>query len=154
MARRQRSWYVLGLHSTLCGPNLIPWFFQRRVKFPLEFDAVDLATEELQKKLLPVSRKLKEVERNRAERRKIRKKTKVASQPIAGSSSATPAPGDATPAESGGDVEMADAEKGGELEPEAVYHAKEVQELDSLLDPGVKKDVGSSPTGLYELVGT
>ena len=87
-----------------------------------------------------------------AERRKIRKKTKVVEQPKAsGSSSATPAP--EASADAGGDVEMADADKGGELEPESVYHAKEVQELDALLDPELKRDVGSSPAGLYELVG-
>ncbi|KAF6749758.1 ubiquitin carboxyl-terminal hydrolase 6 [Ephemerocybe angulata] len=123
----------------------------RRVKFPLEFDALDLATDELQKKLIPVSRKLKEVERERAERRKIRKKTKVVqpAAPAASTSTSTPA----TPAAEGeADVEMADADKGGELEPESVYHAKEVAELDALVSPDLKTDVGSSAAGLYELV--
>ena len=35
---------------------------QRRVKFPTEYDALDIATPELQEKLLPISRKLKEFE--------------------------------------------------------------------------------------------
>jgi ubiquitin carboxyl-terminal hydrolase 14 len=68
----------------------------RKVKFPTEFDALDLATDELKGKLLPVSRRLKEVEKERAERRKVRKRTKH----VAASSAATTG---------STDVEMADA---------------------------------------------
>ena len=63
----------------------------RKVKFPTEFDAIDLVTDELREKLLPVSRKLKAVDKERAERRKVRKRTKVAKE------------------KKDGDVEMADA---------------------------------------------
>ncbi|TFK36546.1 hypothetical protein BDQ12DRAFT_633796 [Crucibulum laeve] len=129
----------------------------RKVKFPTEFDAVDIVTDELKGKLLPVSRKLKEFEKERAERRKVRKRTKVA----APSSSSAPA--------AGGDVEMADASTlasatpaegeaveatkvGGELEDESVYREKEVKELESLVDPELRADVGCSVTGLYDLV--
>ena len=48
------------------------------MKFPTEYDALDIATDELKEKLLPVSRKLKEFEKERAERRKVRKRTKAA----------------------------------------------------------------------------
>ncbi|KAF9468278.1 hypothetical protein BDZ94DRAFT_1183855 [Collybia nuda] len=126
----------------------------RKVKFPLEFDALDLATEDLKTKLLPVSRRLKEVEKERAERRKVRKRTKVAA----------PAPSNSTPAaapagEVGGDVTMGDetvpetkTTAGGELEAESVYRAKELAELEGLLSDDVRKDIGCSGSGLYDLV--
>lgn len=141
---------------------------QRKVKFPTEFDAVDLTTDELKAKLLPVSRKLKEFEQERSARRKVRKRTKNAPPP------ASSAPVPAT------DVEMADAsgstatasaaanapagtedgkgkekvvEEGGELEHESVYREKEAKELEELISPELKGDVGCSATGLYDLVG-
>lgn len=117
------------------------------MKFPLEYDAVDIATDELKEKLLPVSRKLKDVDRERGERRKVRKKTKAA-QPAA-----APAPA----ASSSTDVEMTDAAPatataGGELEPEEVYREKEAKELEALVHPDLKKDLGASNSGLYDLV--
>ncbi|KAI0744597.1 cysteine proteinase [Earliella scabrosa] len=136
----------------------------RRVKFPTEYDALDIATPELQEKLLPISRKLKEFEKERAERRKVRKRTKAAqpakdkegdvqmgdaSAPAASSSTAEPA----TTTEG----ENADAEKGktvagAELEDESVYREKEGKELEALIHPEIKSDVGASSTGQYELV--
>lgn len=138
------------------------------MKFPLEFDALDLATPELKEKLMPVSRKMMEVEKERRERRKVRKRTKNAPA----SSSKPPA--------AAGDVEMADAStssatttatpateateaeagKGKEketntvdLEDESVYREKEISELEALISPEIKGDVGCSVSGLYDLVG-
>ena len=42
-------------------------YVQRKVKFPSEFDALDLVTDDLKTKLSPVSRKLKEYEKEIAE---------------------------------------------------------------------------------------
>jgi ubiquitin carboxyl-terminal hydrolase 14 len=121
----------------------------------------------LKAKLLSASRKVKEVEKERAERRKVRKRTKVAG----GASSSTAA------ARGSGDVEMSDSttttataiasnnedtttkEKGkepilgGDLEDENIYRAKEAAEFEALVDSSLKNDLGSSTTGLYELVG-
>lgn len=119
------------------------------MKFPTEYDAVDIVTDELKEKLLPVSRKLKEFEKERSERRKVRKRTKVAQ-----AAKSTP----------GADVEMADAPAasastpapaadGVELQEEGVYREKEFKELDELVDPELKADIGCSVSGLYELVG-
>ncbi|KAG6812904.1 hypothetical protein H0H92_015456 [Tricholoma furcatifolium] len=134
----------------------------RKVKFPLEFDALDLAADDYKAKLLPASRKLKEIEKERAERRKVRKRTK--NIPAHGSS--TPGPvatadvemGDATAIIST-DAPTTDAvvEKGktlavGELEDESVYRAKEREELEALVNEDVKRDIGSSICGLYDLV--
>ena len=134
------------------------------MKFPLEFDALDLATDELKAKLLPVSRKLKEVEKERTERRKVRKRTKTVPSSSASTSTAVSDAAVGNAATDGtratGDVEMADAApastevKGGDLEAESVYREKEAKELAELVDPSVKSDVGCSATGLYDLVGT
>ena len=41
----------------------------------------------------------------------------------------------------------------GELESEDVYRARELSELEALVDPELKADFGCSMTGVYELVG-
>ncbi|KAF8654777.1 hypothetical protein AX16_003432 [Volvariella volvacea WC 439] len=135
----------------------------RKVKFPLEFDALDIVTDGLKEKMLPVSRRLKEIEKERAERRKIRKRTKA---PTAGSSAPAPVAASEALAPSGsatsGDVDMQDAtetnasapaaDQGGELEDELVYRQKELAELEGLVNEDLRKDIGCSVTGLYELV--
>ncbi|KDR78333.1 hypothetical protein GALMADRAFT_64881 [Galerina marginata CBS 339.88] len=141
----------------------------RKIKFPQEFDALDLATDELRAKLLPASRKLKEIEKERSERRKVRKRTKQT--PAAAGPSAS---GVATPAIAPTvDVEMGDATavstatdgpatgeegKGKEVpsepdfEDEVKFRTTEGLEIAALIDEDVKADIGSSATGLYELV--
>src|SRR6266550_7375161 len=117
------------------GRNAYHILCQRKVKFPTELDALDLVTDELKKKLLPVSRRLLEFQTERVERRKIRRRTKVA---VASSNST---------ASANNDVEMADAnaatastpapenKASGELEDEHVYRTKELAELDTLTHP-------------------
>lgn len=51
---------------------------QRKVKFPSEFDVLDLCTDELKEKLRPVNTRLKEIQKDRRERAKVRKRTKTA----------------------------------------------------------------------------
>lgn len=135
----------------------------RKVKFPTEFDALDLATDDLKTKLLPASRKLQEIEKERAERRKVRKRTKAVVTSTTTKNAPVPAVAEtATTAE--GDVAMADvsvsAEGGdnakviaaGELEDENVYREREAKELGELVDDGIRQDIGASQTGLYDLV--
>ncbi|CAA7262071.1 unnamed protein product [Cyclocybe aegerita] len=146
----------------------------RKVKFPLEFDALDIATEELRTKLLPASRKLKDIEKERAERRKVRKKTKSVVVPSSVPLSLANAVGTVVSQ----DVDMADGsapvvhahvvidpvaeaerekerkevQAAAELEDELVYRQREAEEMDKVIDEDVKKDIGSSTTGLYGLV--
>ena len=139
------------------------------MKFPTEYDALDIAAPELAEKLLPASRKLKEFEKERAERRKVRKRTKAA-QPTkdkegdvqmgdAAASSSTAAASSSSAEPAAGSVEgNAESEKGkgvagAELEEESVYREREGKELEALIHPDVKKYVGASVTGQYELVG-
>ena len=69
---------------------------QRKVKFPFELDVLELCTDELKAKLAPVNAKLKEVDRDRRERRKIRKKTRKAVATVDANASENPSGGDAT----------------------------------------------------------
>ncbi|KAJ7858625.1 hypothetical protein B0H14DRAFT_2748222 [Mycena olivaceomarginata] len=135
----------------------------RKVKFPTEYDAVDLCSDGLKARLLPVSRRLK-VEKEREERRKVRRRTKIAaaapaaSASTSGSGSVDVEMADAAPSATaagegeGGDKGKAKEEAGGALEAESVYRARELAELEGLVDPGLKNDVGCSVSGLYELV--
>ncbi|KAI0321324.1 cysteine proteinase [Amylostereum chailletii] len=118
----------------------------RKVKFPVEYDALDLATDELKGKLRPVSRRLLEIEKERRERTKVRRRTKAAKEAAA---APTPAP------VSGGDEPMevvSEGTQGGALKDEDEYRREELAELEKLVDPEVKADVGASVTGLYDLV--
>ncbi|OBZ74933.1 Ubiquitin carboxyl-terminal hydrolase 6 [Grifola frondosa] len=141
----------------------------RRVKFPTEFDATDIVTDELKEKLLPVSRKLLVFEKERAERRKVRKRTKAAlaagtskdadvemadasasantNATNAPSTSEAPAPAPATEGE-----EKGKAVAGAALEDESVYREREAKELEALVNPELKADIGCSVTGQYELI--
>jgi ubiquitin carboxyl-terminal hydrolase 14 len=126
---------------------------QRKVKFPAEYEALDLVTPELREQLAPVARRLKEIARDRAERAKVRRKTKVVAPAAdaAGSANTSTA---AAPAEgTGDDVEMSAPQEGGALEPEKHYREKERAELEELVSPALRADVGASVSGLYELVG-
>ncbi|CAL1698264.1 unnamed protein product [Somion occarium] len=126
----------------------------RKVKFPLEFDAVEIVTDDLKEKLLPISRRLKEIEKDRLERRKVRKRTKVAAgQPkkdrdVEMTDASGAASGSTANAHSSENQEVA----GGELQDESVYREKELKELEALVHADFLADVGSSVSGLYELV--
>jgi ubiquitin carboxyl-terminal hydrolase 14 len=128
------------------------------VKFPSEFDALDIVTDELREKLQPVARKRIEIEKARDERRKVRKRTRVAVPAVqprsnnagSGTEANANAPG-------GGDVEMsepaAEQSAGDPLHPEEWYREREKAELEALIDSSVAADVGASQTGLYDLAG-
>lgn len=68
---------------------------QRKVKFPTDFDVLDLVTDELKEKMMPLVTKYREIEGERTERRNIRKKTaaRVAKEQKAAASGSAPAEG-------------------------------------------------------------
>ncbi|TFK48273.1 cysteine proteinase [Heliocybe sulcata] len=116
----------------------------RKVKFPTEFDALDLVTDELKAKLQPLNRKLLDVEKARRDRHNVRKRTKV----VASSSTPAPATSSSTEPESSTEVKMdVDSEKS-----EDAWREDEKKELESLVSEDLKSDVGCSVHGLYELV--
>jgi ubiquitin carboxyl-terminal hydrolase 14 len=122
---------------------------QRKVKFPTTYDALDLVTPELKAKLLPASRRLQEIEKERSERRKVRKRTKN----VANSSSSAAAPEASTTLPAEADETVRPEPVAGELDDESVYREKERAELEALANAEVKADIGASWSGLYELVG-
>jgi len=97
----------------------------RKVKFPFDFDATEIATPELAKRLQPVQGRIREIEKERDERRKVRRKMKDSAD---------------------GSI------KKEEMEKERTARNAEEEELRKLVDPELKMDVGASLTGLYELV--
>jgi len=154
----------------------------RKVKFPFEFDVLDLCTDELKAKISPLNKRLRELEHDRAARRKVRKRTKIVqasssasleqdvsmadananapSSPVllqnavpAGHEPPAPAPAGDVVETSSEEKGKAAAEEGGALEPESVYRQRELEELEALVPADLKSDLGCSVTGLYELVG-
>ncbi|KAF5383880.1 hypothetical protein D9757_007411 [Collybiopsis confluens] len=128
----------------------------RKVKFPTTYDALELVSPELKEKLLPKSRRLGEIEKERDERRKVRRRIKTAT--TAGTSGAAGATDAAVPGSE--DVPMDGGDAGAsaaapsvvDLEDEEVYREKERAELDGLVHPDLGADIGVSTTGLYDLV--
>jgi len=97
----------------------------RKVKFPFDLDATEVATPELAKRLQPVQGRIREIEKERDERRKVRRRTRDSTD---------------------GAVSKE------EMEKERVARNAEAEELGKLVDSDLKVDVGTSLTGLYELV--
>ncbi|EPS98924.1 hypothetical protein FOMPIDRAFT_1024471 [Fomitopsis schrenkii] len=124
----------------------------RRVKFPTDFDVLDLVTDELKEKMLPLVTKYRSIEGERAERRSVRKKSaaraaKALKDAAAGSSApAAEASSSAAPAES------EPAAMDVDLEDESVYREREKAQLEHLVHPDIQNDVGCSITGQYELI--
>ncbi|KAF9516715.1 hypothetical protein BS47DRAFT_1315175 [Hydnum rufescens UP504] len=140
----------------------------RKVKFPLELDVINLVTPALKEKLLPLNTALGQIEKERDERRKTRRKSKAKATEDAAvaavtSNNVTSAPAAVTIPE----IQMVDASHTtgtssavapsepipGVLEDEAVVRARENETLRALIDPELAADVGSSPHGIYELCG-
>lgn len=129
---------------------------------------MDIVTDDLKRKLANANGKVKEIERERAERRKVRMRTKMvpgdSSVPSSASASTDPS-GSAVGNMASEDVAMADASdesKGkekarepvaGELEDEAVLRERESKAFEASIDPELKADTGASVTGLFELCG-
>ncbi|KAG2219271.1 hypothetical protein INT45_000047 [Circinella minor] len=96
----------------------------RRVKFPLNFDATELCTPELQNKYSKAKLKLKELDDNKEQKRREEKRRKI-DQEIAGASGGS----------SSTDMDT----------------SEDKVDWSEFLDPELLKDVGGNPTGQYEL---
>lgn len=124
--------------------------FRRKVKFPFEFDVLDLCTDELKAQLTPVNVALKNISKDRDERAKIRKRMRGANAATAASSSSVsatstpPPPADATMTQ--------DIYRGTE-EEERAKRAEEKKVLEGLISPEIRNDPGANASGLYELCG-
>ncbi|KAM0747751.1 ubiquitin C-terminal hydrolase [Meredithblackwellia eburnea MCA 4105] len=163
--------------------NLVRFFWRReigkktkimrKVKFPFDLDMIDLVTDDLKKSLLPVNEKLKEVDKDRRERAKIRKRAKIVEEArleeekkaekekstASTSTAAATAEAEDPPviaAGSSGEAMAVDGEpegpKAGELVDEPSKRKEEAELLRSLVSKELAEDVGANFTGMYELV--
>ena len=82
------------------------------------------------------------------ERRKVRKRTKNKASAVQAA-----APSDSTSVIQEAEADVEKKPEGDDLEDESVYRKKELEELEGLISPDVKADIGANPTGLYELIG-
>ncbi|TIC12007.1 cysteine proteinase [Wallemia mellicola] len=121
----------------------------RKVKFPMEYDASELVSDDLKAKINPVNKKLYSINKDREERRRLRKRIKTRNDLEEKANNSK-----------NNDEMLIDEIKDeqnkigdAELLSEEVYQAKEKKELDELVDEDLKNDIGSSKSGLYDLVG-
>lgn len=97
----------------------------RRVKFPFELDATELMTDELKSKVRPLNVRLKLIEKDRMERKRVAKRTKK---------------------DNNGDTDNTEMS-----EEEKQKREEESKELEGLIDPDLKNDIGACSSGLYDL---
>ncbi|SCZ99769.1 BZ3501_MvSof-1269-A2-R1_Chr12-2g03471 [Microbotryum saponariae] len=133
----------------------------KRVSFPHDLDVIDLLTDDLKSKVKGVNDKLKEVDKDRRERAKVRRRAKKVDEAIEAPMPSTTTAAVAAPANPSDDPPEAMAvddatpftTKAGELVDETSKRHEEAQLLNSLVDPSLKADKGANVSGLYELVG-
>jgi len=109
----------------------------RKVKFPMELDATEFCTDDLKKKTLPVRDALREARHRQEEKERMRKRARhdiEARTQVVGTDLITPA-------DVANIIRFDDAPEEPAEDPE------------TLIDAELKADVGSNPTGLYELAG-
>jgi len=131
----------------------------RKVKFPFEFDVLSegMVTDELKKKLAPLNGRLREIERERQERKKVRRRIKNVVKDIDGDAvmgEASTSGAAAAAASSDAPAPTAEQPKilqPGDLPDEKETRTKEAEELRALVDPTLKEDIGANVTGVYEL---
>lgn len=106
----------------------------RKVKFPFELDARPFVTDDLAAKITPTTSKILALDKERDERRKVRRRAKgiTPSEP----SAEAPAQGAA----------MSD-------DDERKLRADEDQQVGDTVDEHLRGDVGCNTSALYELVG-
>lgn len=114
--------------------------------------AEGIITDELKTKLAPVNNRLREIERERLERAKVRKRVKVAQKDKEGDVQMTD-PSTAAAASTEPEGQPVPALAPGDLPDEKEARAKEAEELKGLADPSLTEDIGANSTGMYELCG-
>ena len=122
----------------------------RKVTFPPELDVVEFCTEKLQKQVVPVRDKVREVRKDEEDVIRARKREKLAhKQEEDRAADEIKVKG---PAENKvGDTEMIDAVSKTDVEATSIAAAK--KELFYLINPDLAADEGSNKSGLYELRG-
>jgi ubiquitin carboxyl-terminal hydrolase 14 len=102
----------------------------RKVKFPMELDATEFCTDDLKKKTLPVRDAVREAAKKAEEEQRARKRARVQAE-----------------------VDSRDGTNGSTTETKVEEMQVDDVDPETLIDPELRADVGSNPTGLYELAG-
>jgi len=127
--------------------------------FPLEFDVLELVTDDLKGKLVPVRHRLKELEESCVERSRESRRTKggsalmtnILTQAIATAFGSET--GCASRAITQRDISQVIKEENELFVEEMAYRDRDRRELEELEDRELRSDVGCSISGLYDLVG-
>jgi ubiquitin carboxyl-terminal hydrolase 14 len=109
----------------------------RKIKFPFELDATEIMSDSAKAKVRHVNAKLKEVEKARAERLKVAKRTKADPTASTQKQNLGEDPGEAFL----------------KSDEEVKRRAEEKAELEKLVNEDLKKDEGANVSGLYDLIG-
>ena len=129
------------------------------MEFPLEFDTLELVTDELKEKLVPLRHRIKELEAIREERKKESRSTKGAHALFMNTftHAITTAMSSETGRASGGiyqsDILRAAREDNEVFVDEMAHRDRERKDLEEMVNRDLRVDVGCNITGLYDLVG-
>jgi len=131
----------------------------RKVTFPAELDVVEFCTDELQKRLIPLRDKIREIRKDEqdAERARKRQKITLAQEENGKAESEVGAAIEPTLVKADGGDKDADTAMS-VFKSDAEYEAERAasllaakKELYSLIDPQLAADDGSNTSGLYDL---
>lgn len=123
----------------------------RKVKFPMDLDVLDLLTDEMRDKIRPINLAMKDIDKARMERAKIRKRTKKLKEDSERAAAKRPA--GATVDEERESELKTSTEASDKLEDEDEMRKKEREQIEKLVrDQGVAED-GANTSGIYELCG-
>jgi len=130
----------------------------QKVELPLEFDALDLVTDDLKEKLLPVRHRLQELKETRAERMHESRRAKggsalfinVLSRTVATAMSSETGRGTGLIYQS--DIRQAVKEEHEIFAEEMAVRAGERRELEEVINRELRDDEGCSASGLYDLI--
>lgn len=121
--------------------NFVRFFFKagiqkkakilRKVGFPFELDATELCTDELKKTIAPIRDRVREIQKAEEDAERARKRTKTQLT----------------------DSGASKDEISTKLDSMATTTTDLQKEVDSLLTPEMKADIGSNNCGLYDLIG-
>lgn len=151
----------------------------RKVRFPFELDVTEFLSDNLKQKTRAYREKLIELSKERDDRARVRRRAKAKrEEAIKSDAAASSNPGERGVATTSGteaprpadgmavdtaeerqnaptEVEVSSAALGSVVseEEELKIREKEDKELEALIDPSLKGDVGANVSGLYELVG-
>ncbi|KAJ9092675.1 hypothetical protein QFC21_006740 [Naganishia friedmannii] len=126
----------------------------RRVEFPFELDVFDLLSDDLKKQVAPIRDAVRESQKAKEDRAKIRRRThKAKKTPTAAAAAAAPGAASSTSDAGSGSVTPMEVDK---LEDEATIQQRDKEKIQELVRKTIGEEnmqPGTNWSGLYELSG-